>query len=418
VIDSNDVQAHITGFWSTVAADYDAHAGNVAEHGSVEYRRWVDVLASVVPDPPGDVLDVATGTGYVALAAASIGQRVTAIDLAPAMLEELVANATARSLTVDARLGDAVAPDFAPASFDAVTSRHLLWTLREPARAMVNWRRLLRPGGRLVAVDGFWFTEWDDEDVPALFAEHYTTGTRRELPFMHLDGPEPILKLLTAGGFMEVAAEPRPDLGPRERRAVSHHRHHTLRDQGPRRVGVRVGDGDAREGKGEGERRAADHAHGCQRSRISLSFCSFLGSALFTCRRRTSGTRSLPIPCPVKSRAIVTRDRVPPSSGSIMPLAVATSGPLFARTSQVRGGAISVISSVVGDLRGPTRRTTTVFEPTASGAVSSRYADATPSCHSGNRNGSTAYEKTSSGLRDISILLTIAAILPPCLDRL
>jgi hypothetical protein len=57
------------------------------------------------------------------------------------------------------------------------------------------------------------FTEWDDEDVPALFAEHYTTGTRRELPFMHLDGPEPILKLLTAGGFMEVAAEPRPDLG-------------------------------------------------------------------------------------------------------------------------------------------------------------------------------------------------------------
>jgi SAM-dependent methyltransferase len=138
VIDSNDVQAHITGFWSTVAADYDAHAGNVAEHGSVEYRRWVDVLASVLPDPPGDVLDVATGSGYVALAAASIGQRVTAIDLAPAMLEELVANATARSLTVDARRGDAVAPDFAPASFDAVTSRHLLWTLREAARAMVN----------------------------------------------------------------------------------------------------------------------------------------------------------------------------------------------------------------------------------------------------------------------------------------
>jgi hypothetical protein len=29
---------------------------------------------------------------------------------------------------------------------------------------------------------------------------------------MHLDGPEPILKLLTAAGFREVAAEPRPDL--------------------------------------------------------------------------------------------------------------------------------------------------------------------------------------------------------------
>jgi len=210
--DLNEVQAHITTFWSRVAADYEAHAGNVAEYGSAEYQRWVDALASVLPDPPGDVLDVAAGTGYVALAAASLGHRVTAIDLAPAMIDELVTSANACGLAVDARLGDAVAPDFSPTSFDAVTSRHLLWTLREPARAMANWRRLLRPGGRLVAVDGFWFTQWDDGDLPALFAEHYTADTRGELPFMHLDGPEPILGMLAAAGFIDLAAEPRPDL--------------------------------------------------------------------------------------------------------------------------------------------------------------------------------------------------------------
>jgi SAM-dependent methyltransferase len=196
----NEAQAHVTTFWSTVAPSYEAYDGNVAEYGSEQYERWVDALAPVLPDPPSDVLDVASGTGYVALAAASLGHRVTATDLAPAMLDELVARATARSLTVDARLGDAVAPDFSPASFDAVTSRHLLWTLREPARAMANWRQLLRPGGRLVAVDGFWFTDWDDGDVPPLFAEHYTADTRGELPFMHLDGPEPILSALAAAG--------------------------------------------------------------------------------------------------------------------------------------------------------------------------------------------------------------------------
>ena len=198
----NDVQAHITTFWSTVAADYETHAGNVAAYGSVEYQTWVDALASVLPDPPSDLLDVASGTGYLALAAAFLGHRVTAVDLAPAI----------RGLAVDARLGDAVALGFSPASFDAVTSRHLLWTLREPASAMANWRELLRPGGRLVAVDGFWFTSWDDGDVPALFAEHYTADTRGELPFMHLDRPEPILRVLTAAGFVDVAAEPRPDL--------------------------------------------------------------------------------------------------------------------------------------------------------------------------------------------------------------
>ncbi len=98
-----------------------------------------------------------------------------------------------------------------PGSFDAVTSRHLLWTLRQPARAMADWRELLRPGGRLVAVDGFWFTE-RDADVPPFFAEHYTADTRAELPFMHLGGLEPILDALSAAGFVDVAAEHRPDL--------------------------------------------------------------------------------------------------------------------------------------------------------------------------------------------------------------
>ena len=208
----SDAQAHISSFWSAIAAGYEEHGGNVARYGTADYRLWVDELAAVLPPPPSDVLDVATGTGYVALAAASLGHRVTAIDLAPAMLDEVVATAAARNLAVDVRLGDAVTPDFEPGSFDAVTSRHLLWTLREPARAMANWRALLRPGGRLVAVDGFWFTEWDDADVPPLFAEHYTAETRRELPFMHLADPEPVVRVLAEVGFVEVMSAARPEL--------------------------------------------------------------------------------------------------------------------------------------------------------------------------------------------------------------
>jgi SAM-dependent methyltransferase len=209
----DDAQSHITGFWNTVAAGYETHAGNVAEYGSPEYQRWVEALASILPGPPAEVLDVATGSGYVALAAASLGHRVTAIDLAPAMLEVLADHADARGLRVDARIGDAVDPGFPLASFDAVTSRHLLWTLREPALAMTRWRQLLRPGGRLVAVDGFWFTSADgSEPPPPLFADHYTASTQAQLPFMHLDEPETILTALSEAGFADPAAEPRPDL--------------------------------------------------------------------------------------------------------------------------------------------------------------------------------------------------------------
>ena len=207
-----DAQAHITAFWATVAPDYEAHAGNVAEYRSEAYQRWLEALATVLPDPPVDLLDVGAGSGYVALAAATLGHRVSAVDLAPAMLDQLRIHMQTRGLVIDARLDDAVAPSFPPASFDVVTNRHLLWTLRQPATALANWRTLLRPGGRLVAVDGFWFDGWEESSVPPLFVEHYSADTRGELPFMHLDTPEPILGLLTNVGFTDVAVSRRPDL--------------------------------------------------------------------------------------------------------------------------------------------------------------------------------------------------------------
>lgn len=210
-MDASGAQERITTFWSSIADSYEAHGGNVTDHRSPEYRTWLDCLAQVLPAPPADVLDVATGTGYVALAAASLGHRVTATDLAQRMLDELTANAEARGLTVTAALGDAVTPDFPPASFDAVTSRHLLWTLREPGRAMANWKALLRPGGRLVAVDGFWFTD-EDGELPPVFADYYTPETRDELPLMHLADPGPILDLLAEAGFVDQRADRRPDL--------------------------------------------------------------------------------------------------------------------------------------------------------------------------------------------------------------
>jgi SAM-dependent methyltransferase len=206
-----EAQDHITAFWSAVAPDYEAHSGNVAAYGSQDYGRWLETLAEVLPPPPARILDIAAGTGYLALAAAALGHTVTASDLSPAMLRELKSNAGARGLSVDIHLDDAVAPRLAPGSFDVVTSRHLLWTLREPAVAMANWWALLRPGGRLVAVDGFWFTD-SSENPPPLFADHYTPATRDELPFMGLAEPGAILAELERAGFVEVAADPRPGL--------------------------------------------------------------------------------------------------------------------------------------------------------------------------------------------------------------
>jgi len=45
-----------------------------------------------------------------------------------------------------------------------------------------------------------------------LFAELHTAETQVELPFMRIDTPEPIPSALSAAGFVDSAAEPRPDL--------------------------------------------------------------------------------------------------------------------------------------------------------------------------------------------------------------
>lgn len=106
-----------------------------------------------------------------------------------------------------------------------------------------------------------------------------------------------------------------------------------------------------------------------------------------------NGASTLAIPWASISRAIVTRDRSPSSSGSTMPLAIAVSGPPTPRTVHVLGGSSSVISSVLCNFRGPTSRVTTAFN----GASPSRRADTTPPCHSGKCEKSVAYRKTSSG---------------------
>lgn len=206
----SDPQKNITGFWNSIASGYEEHPGNVVDYGSPEYEAWVEVIASALPAESSDVLDVATGTGFIALIAAALGHRVTGVDLSAAMLNVARSNATERALNVRFDEGDAVDPPFAAESFDVVTNRHLLWTLREPLVAMRNWRRLLRSGGRLVVIDGFWSAAMGEDpdgrpgDSEDVFGEHYTAETRSSLPLFAATDTGPVVEMLHEAGFDDV----------------------------------------------------------------------------------------------------------------------------------------------------------------------------------------------------------------------
>lgn len=163
------------------------------------------VICDALPSAPADVLDVGAGTGFASLIAAGLDHRVTGVELAEPMLREARAKALRLGIAADFRLGDAVAPPVEAESFDVVMSRHLYWTLRDPATALSNWWRLLRAGGRVVIIDEF--VRWDAEsngDAPGMFEEYYDRATREQLPGWQSEGTDQVVEALREAGFDQV----------------------------------------------------------------------------------------------------------------------------------------------------------------------------------------------------------------------
>jgi ubiquinone/menaquinone biosynthesis C-methylase UbiE len=143
-------------FWDAQARTFD----DEPDHGLRNPARdaWREMLRSVLPEPPADVVDLGCGTGSLAVLLSEEGYRVTGIDLSPKMLERAIAKARAAGTNTSSRQGDASDPQLERASMDVVVVRHLTWSLADPHDAVRKWSRLLRRGGRLVLVEGLWST--------------------------------------------------------------------------------------------------------------------------------------------------------------------------------------------------------------------------------------------------------------------
>ncbi|MEE4545628.1 methyltransferase domain-containing protein [Streptomyces sp. V4-01] len=144
-------------FWDAAAEHFD----DEPDHGLRDPRvrdAWAARLRSWLPGAPSEVLDLGCGTGSLALLAAADGHRVTGVDLSQEMVARARRKLSDAGLAAGARLlvGDAARPPVAERRYDVVLARHLLWTLPDPAAVLRRWVRLLRPGGRLVLVEGRW----------------------------------------------------------------------------------------------------------------------------------------------------------------------------------------------------------------------------------------------------------------------
>lgn len=108
-----------------------------------------ELVRRLAPAPGERWLDVATGSGQVALRAARAGARVSGIDFAPPLIETAIELAQAEGLDVEFAVGDAENLAFPDASFDVVSSCFGCMFAPDQAAAARELARVCRPGGRL-----------------------------------------------------------------------------------------------------------------------------------------------------------------------------------------------------------------------------------------------------------------------------
>jgi SAM-dependent methyltransferase len=125
------------------------------EQMPAHYEPLLAAITAAADAGPGiRALDVATGTGAVALRLAAAGAEVTGVDLAPALVETARRLAAERGLAIRYEVGDAEALPLPDASFDLVTSSVGTMFAPDHARVAAELARVCRPGGRLVL--GHW----------------------------------------------------------------------------------------------------------------------------------------------------------------------------------------------------------------------------------------------------------------------
>lgn len=130
--------------------------GKIAEHTVIDAERFVDDLGIT---PAMQVLDVACGTGNLAIPAARKGAQVTGVDIATNLLEQARARASAEGLQITFKEGDAEQLPYPDARFDLVMTMFGAMFAPDPEKVASEMARVCRHGGRIAMAnwtpDGF-----------------------------------------------------------------------------------------------------------------------------------------------------------------------------------------------------------------------------------------------------------------------
>lgn len=124
---------------------------------------------------------------------------MTGADWSKSKLEKAKQKIKNTNIPIKFVMEDAEKLSFEDNLFDAVVSRHLIWTLANPKAAFKEWARVTKPGGKVIV------------DVPEKYSHvgshHFGEGIGKELPFYNGADPEEIVKMFEDARLVNVSVQ-------------------------------------------------------------------------------------------------------------------------------------------------------------------------------------------------------------------
>lgn len=212
-----NLKERIKNYWARRVPSFVRQ--RLREFESEKRGLWLAEIARYLPKgKPLRILDVGTGTGFLACLLAAEGHTVTGIDLTSEMISRAEEFAKAVKVPAKFLVMDAECPNFPPESFDAIVTRNLTWTLPDLQKAYRSWHELLAKGGTLINFDADYCHEFSDAEDLALLPDHAhkliptdlvaeNDEITQELCAYQKRRPEWDLRLLLDAGFSRVTVD-------------------------------------------------------------------------------------------------------------------------------------------------------------------------------------------------------------------
>jgi demethylmenaquinone methyltransferase/2-methoxy-6-polyprenyl-1,4-benzoquinol methylase len=210
---------YVGALFATIADRYDLITVLLSYGRDRHWKRRVVELAA--PRRDARTLDLATGTGDLALLLADRARIVVGLDITTRMIELARAKASGRpGLSPLLLVGDMGALPFASESFDLVTTGYGLRNVPDLSVAVDEILRVLRPGGQALSLD---FNRPENPVVRGLYlrylslvggalgwALHGDPDTYRYIPasIRQFPGADAVARLMTTRGFSRVRHHP------------------------------------------------------------------------------------------------------------------------------------------------------------------------------------------------------------------